>query len=287
MTVLAVKGGNRGILSRLFGQHASAPETKQTSSANFAFVLLSKAQLPDAKAVVKAFQEFTVPNEELWIDSDASEGSSSNQFASFVFNTGEKAVVALIPFTVPGGEAEEGVQFSLSKFGNNGKIPLHSAHLLVSLYEGSGSTPLVRLSRFISLLAAVTKASSAVGVYWGNAGATHDSKFFLSVASEKSTMSRIMLWSGVSMAREKDGRLSFLSLGMDQLGLPDLLLISGEDSQGGALQTFYSLLSYVAERGEPLPEGDTVGRTPDEDLPVHYVASPVDSKKKVWRVELP
>ena len=40
-------------------------------------------------------------------------------------------------------------------------------------------------------------------------------------------------------------------------------------------------------RGEALPEGDTVGRTASEKLPVHYVPSPVDLKVKVWRVELP
>jgi hypothetical protein len=33
-------------------------------------------------------------------------------------------------------------------------------------------------------------------------------------------------------------------------------------------------------------DGDTVGRTAAEKLPVHYVPSPVDPKVKVWRVEL-
>lgn len=97
----------------------------------------------------------------------------------------------------------------------------------------------------------------------------------------------MMLWSGVSIAREKDGRLSFLSLGMEQLKLPNLLLVAGESSKAVAVETLYDLLAYVAERGQPLPEGDTVGRSNDERLPVHYVESPINPKKKVWRVELP
>jgi hypothetical protein len=38
--------------------------------------------------------------------------------------------------------------------------------------------------------------------------------------------------------------------------------------------------------GKALLEGDTVGRTAEEKLPVRYVPSPVDPKQKVWRVEL-
>ena len=48
----------------------------------------------------------------------------------------------------------------------------------------------------------------------------------------------------------------------------------------------YDLLAYVVSRGRPLPDGDTVGRTAAEKLPVHYVPSPIDPKVKVWRVEL-
>jgi hypothetical protein len=53
-----------------------------------------------------------------------------------------------------------------------------------------------------------------------------------------------------------------------------------------ALGTFFDLLAYLADRGEALPEGDTVGRSAEERLPVHYVPSPVDPSKKVWRVEI-
>jgi hypothetical protein len=97
----------------------------------------------------------------------------------------------------------------------------------------------------------------------------------------------MMLWSGVSIARENDGRLSLISLGMKQLNLPDLLLIASKSSESVALETMFDLLAYVAEIGEVLPDGDTVGRTEDERLLIRYVDSPIDSSTKVWRVELP
>ena len=213
--------------------------------------------------------------------------STRDEVLSFTFSTEEKSFLALMPEAVPNGEADEGAQFSLSSLGTDWKLPPHCAHLLVTLHGPAEPAPIVRLSRFTSLLAAVAKSSPSVGVYWGDAGATHDSEFFLSVAADLGVVPRIMLWSGVSIARESDGRLSLVSLGMKQLGRPDLLLVAGESSGSVAIQTMYDLLAYVAERGEALPEGDTVGRTADERLPVHDVRSPLDSATKVWRVQLP
>jgi hypothetical protein len=135
-------------------------------------------------------------------------------------------------------------------------------------------------------LAAITQASHAVGVYWGSAGATHNAEFFTSTARRTGIMPRITLWTGLSVVGEQDGRMSILSHGMKQLNLPDLLLVAPKSAGNNALEVFFDLLAYVAERGEQLPEGDTVGRTADEKLPVHYVSSPVDPTKKVWRVEL-
>ncbi len=89
------------------------------------------------------------------------------------------------------------------------------------------------------------------------------------------------------MVREKDGRLSLLSMGMEQLALPNLLLIFGKRTESVAMETMYGLLDYVADIGKPLPEGHTVGRNNAEQLPVHYVKSPVDSMKEVMRVEFP
>lgn len=287
MAVLAHRGYDMGILNRLFSKRGIASEKKEEAKINLAFVLLSEALLPSPEAVALAFRDFAAPGDTLREEAADSEGGASDQVTSLALSTGEKSFVALMPAAVPNGEADQGAQFSLSRFKDNWQLPAHKAHLLVTFHAQPDTPPVVRLSRFTSLLAAVTKASPAVGVYWGSAGATHDSEFFMSVASDQGVVPRMMLWSGVSIAQEKDDRLSLLSLGMEQLDLPNLLLVVGKGSKSVAIETMYDLLAYVAERGEPLPEGDTVGRTNNERLPVHYVKSPVDSKKKVWRVELP
>jgi hypothetical protein len=276
-----------GTPNRESGEPDVPREGKTEGLVNLAFVLLSEARVPDAEWVALAFRRFAGPGEELQREVDDSAADAGDRVLSFELNSGGRFLVALMPAAVPNSEAEDAARYSLSSFRNQWKLPPHCAHLIVTFLAATESPPMVRLSQFTSFVAAVTKASRAVGVYWGNAGATHDSDFFLSIASEQDIPARMMLWSGVSIARDNDGRLSLLSLGMKQLNLPDLLLVAGNTSPNTALGMMFDLLTYVANRGAAIPEGETVGRSADEKLKVRYVPSPIDDTTKVWRVELP
>jgi hypothetical protein len=266
--------------------HVSAGPPTKKRNIDLAFVLLQKPSLPAGGDIVKAFADFAVEGQRLEFRQSTTRSDQKEDLLEFNVGPCGTAFVALVPFPVPKGEADDAARFSVSALGTKWKPPPHSAHLLVTLSGSDSSRRQTNVSCFTSLLAAVSKASGAVGIYWGNAGATHDPAFFASVAKEVGAGSRMMLWTGVSVARESDGRLSLLSLGMEQLDLPDLLLIAPRSMNGTeALGSFFDFLSYVAERGTPIPEGETVGRTADERLRVHYVPSPSDGSKQVWRVE--
>jgi hypothetical protein len=263
-----------------------SPAPDGDRSHNLAFVLLSEPELPNPDEIVRCFSAFASPGETLQNEKEETQHEPSRQVLSLRLSTGELCFVALMTIAVPNGEAESGAQFSLSSFRDGWKLPAHKAHLVVTFRAAAGAPSVVSVSRFTSVLAAVMRVSRAVGVYWGNASATHDSEFFISVAEDQGIIPRISLWTGVSIARERDGRLSVLSLGMKQLGLPNLLLVAGPESESTALETMFDFLGYVADRGAPIPEGETVGRTDDERIPVRYVQSPLRSDAKVWRVEL-
>jgi hypothetical protein len=251
---------------------------------NLAFVLLSAPVLPKGEDVERAFTSYAGKGQTLRL-SPRKPKKPNGETLEFDTEGDGYAVVALMPAPVPNHEADEAARYSVSALGGRWKLPPHKAHLTVVSELGGGS-PLESLGAFTSILAAVVEASPAVGVYSGNAGATHDPKFFRELAREHDASSRLPLWSGVSIAREADGRLSLLSLGMKQLELPDLLLVAPSGKADEALPMLYDLLAYVVSRGRPLADGDTVGRVAAEKLPVHYVPSPVDPKVKVWRVEL-
>jgi len=255
----------------------------QEKKTRFAFVLLSEPRLPKGEDVVRSFPAFATNGQAIQLAAGNAQPKAEPAL-EFELKPNGKALVVLLPVPVPNGEADQAVRFSLSAMGTGWKLPVHKAHLVVTC-DCPGSAR-ESLSLLTSLLSAVVKASPAVGIYWGEASATHDPKFFMETAQEREVDFRIMLWTGVSVGREPDGRTSLLSLGMKQLNLPDLLLIAPKSAGNGALEPFFTFLSYVADRGEPLPEGDTIGRSATEKLQVQYVPSPLDQKTKVWRVEI-
>jgi|GEM_PF-1927516 len=238
-----------GLFDRFFGKRKSASGQEDEPKLNLAFVLLSEPREPDAMAIALAYREFAEPGEELLFEPEEPRDPAGIQVVALALRSGEKSFVALMPAPVPNGEADEGVQYSLSRFRNDWDLPKHLAHLVVTFHGTPKSTPIERLSRFTSLLAAVIKASPAVDVYWGNSGATHDPDYFLTIAAEPDLAPKMTLWSGMSMAREEDGRFSLLSLGMGQLGLPDLLMVADEDSVGSALEWMYDLLFMSPSAG--------------------------------------
>lgn len=263
--------------------HATAPASD--TNMNLAFVLLPTSEIPTAEAIVRAFASFASADQAIRFHPGVSNTQSPREMIELDLTPGGTVLVAAIQAPVPNGEAEGGVRFSISALGTGWVLPPHKAHLVVTLPK---ATPpgIASLSSFTSLLAAVAEASHSVGIYWGAAGATHAPSYFLATAREHGIAPRMTLWSGLSVAQESGGRISLLSLGMKQLDLPELLLVAPKGSGGAALETFFDLLAYVAERGEAIPEGDTVGRSAQERLLVHYVPSPVDPDRKVWRVEM-
>ncbi len=271
-------------------QDEQSPE--EAGAVDLAFVLLGEPQLPSVKDIIQSYHDFAPQGDELSEmpadeDEEPEDDSSGDRILSLQFESGENAFVALVPVPVPNDEADEGATYSVSSLGTGWELQEHGAHLIVTTLSSDAELSVIdRLHRFTSLLAAVAKASQALAIYWGHAGATHEAEFFQSIATEPDVVPRIMLWTGISVAREPDGRLSLLSLGMRQLDLPDLLLVVDESAQEEALETFFDLLSYVVNHGSAPPEGDTVGRTAQQRLAVHYVPSPIDPQKQVWRVEL-
>ena len=237
----------------------------------------------DPEAVIAAYRSLASKKETLRWDGGP---DGKRQILSFKTSNGAVVFVSMMPVPIRTGEVERAARFSLSALmGIENVMPPHKAHLMVVLRR---ATPhlLQHLDRFTSVLASVMRASPAVGVYWGQAGAAHRRTFFLRIASERHHGSRVCLWTGVSVARKADGRLSLLSLGMKQLGLPDLLLNAPRNrSVSSVVELFVDLLGYAAKRGKPIPEGDTVGRSQTERLPVHYVTSPIDPQAKVWQID--
>jgi hypothetical protein len=197
---------------------------------------------------------------------------------------GDDVFVMRMPVPVPNGEAEDAARFSVSSFSSAGPLPPHTSHLIVTMLGEARPLDVERKRRFTQLLAAILTSTKAIAVYSGAAGATHPADFFVDIARDVELP--LLLWTGVSLAGDET-RLSLLSLGMAQFDLPDLLLETPRAMGTDALGFFFDILEYVLTRGAAIPDGETVGRTSGERLPVRYVPSPIDPEKQVFRVAIP
>jgi len=265
-------------------ERSAIPEL-EVPGQQFAFVLLREASLPPVEALEAAFEKYATGGLRiLRVEEDGEEGSPA---LTFQIEGSGLAIVMLLPAPVPDGEAESAFEASLSAFRPDASLEPHRAHLMVTLMGLDPERPPVEgMQAMTSLLAAVIESCDAIGVYWGNAGATHAADFFRELAVEEELGSRLALWTGVSRAGEPDGGFSLLSLGMNQFGLPDLYLVARELPGNEALGRFFDLLAYVVQRNEAIPDGDTIGPSDEERIVVRYVPSPADDGATVWRVEI-
>lgn len=213
--------------------------------------------------------------------------SSENNIAMLRAADGLTSTIALMPAAIPNEEAEGVAECSLAAFSPQGGRPApHAAHLVISTSPADGDGDLDTLMRHTRVVASCVDAYRAHAVYEGNARATHPAAFYLDAV--RSMNPPLMVWTGVSVAHESPTRTGILTLGVENmLGMPDML-VSGPRGQANETLTFlFDMLLYVVKRSEPLPDGDTVGRSAQEKLKVSYVVSPVDAERKVARIDLP
>jgi hypothetical protein len=201
-------------------------------------------------------------------------------------------MLSMVPAAIPSGEAEAAAKLSVSRFSDTTSRPLdkHDAHAIVTLRPWDGSAPQDGLLRLSWAVAAIAKASGALGVYWGNGSVAHAADFFIEGARDSGRPEDAMLlplWLGISVAPEANG-ISFLTLGVQkQFTLPELKLWSPLGGEWDALNCAFNLVSYIIGRGTPVVSGETVGRTTDERLVVRYEPSPIGRPGQVMCVDLP
>ena len=254
-------------------------------------VLTASAVLPSLSALEAATRELLPRSDFEWKETP---GGVSLALS------GARVRVLAVPGPVPNAEADTAAFLSLSAVNGRWRLGQHAAHLALSLdgsmqtqAEGllgrlSGSTrtatQLERLSTFTRVVAAVSKAASGIGVYWAGGPVTHAPDFFHEVAKE--TTLPLPLWVGVSVTPEPGGRTSLLSFGMQQVSLPDLLLIAPSADLADSVDFFFSALATIAERARPPEEGETIARSLLSRPRVHVAASPVDPNVRVWKLEV-
>lgn len=260
-----------------------APDEQGT--VNVAFVLLTKPGLPAGEAVVREFAAFSKEGRQLKFPKPGP-SEAGKAILSFELDPCGLAFVALVSSPVPNGEADEAARFSFSHIYEGWTLPPHNAHLLVTLTPTLNSaSSLTTLSCMTSLLAAVSKASDAVGIYMGDAGATHDPQTFQTMAQRPQLGAHMTLERCQHRARgpapqsaePRDAAVESARFA------DDCTRDRGFARVARHVLRFVELRCATRRAAARRRHGESRG---GERVPVHYVPSPLDENKQVWRIDL-
>lgn len=239
-----------------------------------AFVLTDSPRLPAPAALETALRDFEGLTTPQWLDTTAAPQRLALE------SGGLELALAWVAGPIPGVSLDDAATHTLSWHVDGWAPPASRGHIVCLMPTGDAGT--AELLRFTRAVAAVARATDAVGVYWPQSQLVHDAEAFIALAAEALPVS---LWVGLRLERGARGD-EVLSHGMWQFTLPELLL-TAPDADLDVIDFFYDLLAYVVRRGEALPTGDTIGRSRAERLPIQYVPSPLSDDELVWLVELP
>lgn len=169
-------------------------------------------------------------------------------------------------------------------------IAAHKAHLIVTGI-GIGDDAETADARLSRLLAAVSESAKVVGLMHGHGA------YFLRpdlwnamVAETPATTLAPELCVSITAAPEGEGRMSFMTHGLQRYGREEFYVVCGTGDGGhGGYEFIWGMARWMlADRSKELPTGDTIGRTEDEKIQVERVPSPANADAPpVIRLQLP
>jgi hypothetical protein len=159
----------------------------------------------------------------------------------------------------------------------------HKSHVLVTAIKGSADA-LSRRARLTHMVGRLAQLDGVVGVYWPEATLVHYPPVFAKMAAIAAPKKPpLYLWVDFRVIRNDRGTLDCFTTGLVPLGLLEME-ISGVAMPPGELREWaIRIASYMLQRGAPIPHGDTIGPTAEQQLRVTHGPSRFPSRGTVMR----
>lgn len=243
------------------GSGGGNEEKKDHTGGFLGFVLLKEAGW-DKKAIFRTLKEEwgIVPDDK---GEDPAEEKDEN--AAVFWVNGTMCAYSLMPAPVPGGEAE---RFAAANYFWKEAVEVtktHTAHLLVSVM-GSAKDPVGAAKLFTALAAGALEQPGVLGIY--TSGTVFQPDFYLKVASDmKNGDLPVMDWVYIGLYRGKKGACGY-TYGLASFGREEMEILESAHAPGEIMEFLYDLCIYLLKSGNLIREGETVGRSAEEKLPV-------------------
>lgn len=162
-----------------------------------------------------------------------------------------------------------------------------TAHLIVSVL-GRGSLVDEEICARVTS-AVVSLRDDVAGIFHGPTPAPMHPRFYTAMVEDTPPGTfPLPACLGTTIGPEGHRRLGVLSHGLSRWGRDELYLVAPRDRATQAAEFLWDLAAFVLDRPPgTISPGETVGRTPEETLPVKLDKSPVGDGTMVLRIELP
>ena len=237
----------------------NASKGEKRDIGNFAgFALLSEPGLDKEKffADLKADWDIDVP--------DDPEPEDDVIYADV---NGYRVVVGLMPAPVPDGEAEYWAKGNYMWQDAVEVAASHKAHAIIAIL-GKEDDLIEKGKLFVKAVCAIMKQETAVAFY--NEGAVFPPKMYLDFAglmSDGHVPVLNLVWLGIFSDGKQSGVYTY---GMRRMGKEEMeVYIEADKADFNELREFMlTIASYVLETGATLRDGETIGFTEEQKLPI-------------------
>ncbi len=252
---------------RLFGkkkreEHHKEPSETEKSVGNFlGFALLSSPEWDK--------EQFIADYKELWgvdiVEEDHDDPENDDKLI-YADVDGMRVMVGFMDFPVPDGEAEYWVQGNYLWKEGVEVVKTHEAHLIISVLGDYDVIPKGKL--FVKLAAAAMKQENAIAFY--NKGSVYPSDMYLAFCEPLKRGDMPLLnwvWFGIYGNDEQIGCYTY---GMRRFGKEEMeVYVPRENADLNDIRAFLlDIVSYVLDSGVTLKNGETIGFTADQKLPI-------------------
>ncbi len=190
--------------------------------------------------------------------------------------------IALMRAPIPAGDLDAASKVSIAWPEAPERLKGHTAHLICTV---SGPVEKkVAAYLLTKVAAAVCMEAPALGVYWGAATLVHDPVAFASQAKEMSTdVLPLYLWIRFAVAREA-GRTTMRTEGMRSLGFMEMEIVGSSRTPEEVVGFAFNICHYLLDNGPVLGDGETIGLSADEKVPVQHTGSFLNPQEKVYKL---
>ena len=175
-----------------------------------------------------------------------------------------KVVCALINSPVPNKEAEENAMNNYLWKEGEEETAKHKAHIVVSVTKGEN--PIGNSIVFTMVVSSLLKLKNAIGIYQYPTVLPYD--FYIRCAEDlKEKVLPVLNWIYIGIYPSEKG-FSAYTCGMDYFDKDEIEVINSKTTPSELYGFIYDIVSYVLEYNAVLNDGETIGFSEKEKLPI-------------------